>query len=92
MEIQKKIWTSKDFELMAWHDCPIHGFGFQNGDNYTNSELILDIDYIFQWVKLKSKNRFKFLIAPCTLVFKEVLDLVVDIVIIPVQTEPPIPV
>lgn len=69
--LEKTIWTDADFELMNWHDCPIHAFSFND-----NFELLLDIDYIFKWVQpKKSKRYFNFWIAPCTLVFENVYDI-----------------
>lgn len=71
-KLDKPIWTEIDFDSMNWHDNPIHAFTF--GDNF---ELLLDIDYIFEWV-LKGK-RYIFWISPCTLVFENVYELTFDI-------------
>ncbi len=71
-KLDKYIWTEADFDSMNWHDNPVHALTF--GDNY---ELLLDIDYIFEWV-LKGK-KYIFWIAPCTLVFENVYDLTFDI-------------
>jgi hypothetical protein len=41
-ELEKTLWTETDFEIMSWHDCPIHALAFDKED-----KLLLDIDYIF---------------------------------------------
>ena len=73
--LEKKIWTEDDFEKMDWHDNTIHAFSFDK-----TYKFLLDIDYIFKWVHPKpSKKYFKFWIAPCTLIFEDVYDMVFDI-------------
>jgi hypothetical protein len=69
-QLERTIWTEKDFDLMNWHDCPIHGLSFDK-----NHKLLFDIDYIFKWVLLKNKKKYSFWIAPCTLVFENVYDI-----------------
>jgi hypothetical protein len=71
-KLDKHIWTEADFDSMNWHDNPIHAMTFSE-----NFELLLDIDYIFEWV-LKGK-KYLFWISPCTLVFENVYDLTFDI-------------
>jgi len=71
-KLDKHIWTETDFDNMRWHDNPIHAVTF--GDNF---ELQLDIDYVFEWI-LKGK-KYIFWIAPCTLIFENVYDLVFDV-------------
>jgi hypothetical protein len=66
-QLEKALWTDADFELMSWHDCPIHALSFDRNNN-----LLFDIDYIFKWVLMKNKRNYKFWIAPCTLVFENV--------------------
>lgn len=74
-DLEKQIWTGDDFENMSWHDDTIHAISFGK-----NSEFLLDIDYIFEWVHpKKSERHFKFWIAPCTLVFENVYDLKLDL-------------
>lgn len=70
--LPKGIWTIDDFDEMAWHDCLIHAISF--GEEFT---LLLDIDYIFKWV-LEGK-RYKFWIAPCTLIFENCYDVNFDL-------------
>jgi len=71
--LEKALWTEADFEQMNWHDCPVHALSF-NKDN----QLLLDIDYIFKWVLMKNKKNFKFWISPCTLVFENVYNIVLE--------------
>jgi hypothetical protein len=71
-QLDKSIWTEDDFENMGWHDCFIYAFSF--GDNY---QFLLDIDYIFKWVEAGKK--YKFWLSPCTLVFENTYDIVIDI-------------
>jgi len=67
----KLNWNEKDFDNMDWHDCPIYSISLPQ----ENQNLIFDIDYIFKWVLDEKTNLFKFQISPCTLIFKSVLDL-----------------
>ncbi len=71
-KLDKNILTEIDFDDMQWHDNPIHAITFSD-----NFELLLDIDYIFEWI-LKGK-KYIFWISPCTLVFENVYDLTFDI-------------
>ena len=71
-QLDRSIWTEKDFDNMNWHDNSIHAISFDN-----NFHLYLDIDYIFEWV-LRSK-KYMFWISPCTLIFDNVYDLKIDI-------------
>ena len=75
MDLEKYIWTEMDFESMGWHDSIIHGIAFEG-----KSEFVLDIDYIFSWVKpSENHDAFKFWLSPCTLVFENVYELKFDI-------------
>jgi len=69
-QLEKTLWTETDFELMSWHDCPIHALSFDK-----EYKILLDIDYIFSWVLMKNKRKYKFWISPCTLVFENVYDI-----------------
>jgi hypothetical protein len=40
--LDKWVWSDKDFEIMGWHDCPIYALKFDD-------KVSLDLDYIFQW-------------------------------------------
>ena len=71
-QLEKKIWTDKDFEQMGWHDCNIYKIRLTD-------DLELDIDYILQWNKPDLEGLpFTFWVAPATLVFKSVENLTLD--------------
>lgn len=74
--LEKEIWTEADFEHMSWRDVTIHAFSYS-----ADYELLLDIDYIFEWVhpKKDSEHYFKYWIAPCTLVFENTTKIVFDL-------------
>jgi hypothetical protein len=76
-ELEKDIWTEQDFETMGWHDCKIHAFTFFP-EKY---EFVLDIDYIFKWVKPDETGYYKFWISPATMVFENAYDIVFDLVV-----------
>jgi hypothetical protein len=72
-ELEKKIWSDKDFEQMGWHDCRIYKIRL-------TEDLELDIDYILQWNKADLEGMpFTFWVAPATLIFKNIKDLRLDI-------------
>lgn len=73
-KLEKWVWTEDNFEKMGWHDCRIHGFCVDE-EKY---QLFLDIDYIFEWV-IQKNNKYKFWVAPATLVFENVYDLHFDL-------------
>jgi hypothetical protein len=75
-ELDKWTWTETDFSRMGWHDCHIHAIAFVP-DQF---EFVLDIDYIFQWVNPQPGEAcFKFWVAPATLVFENVCNIVFDL-------------
>ena len=79
-DLEKEIWTESDFEIMGWHDSIINGIVFLTENEDEQSEMLLDIDYIFQWINpIPPSKYFTFQVAPCTLVFKDVSDLTIDI-------------
>ena len=56
--------------------CKVYGIGFDD----ENFKLLLDIDYILDWVKPTYDNSyFNFWVSPATLVFENVYDLNIDI-------------
>jgi hypothetical protein len=74
--LEKWIWTEKDFSKMKWHDCNIYAVAFQKNDY----KLMFDIDYIFEWINPMSQDKYyKFWVSPATLVFENVYDLEIDI-------------
>jgi len=71
-------WTEADFDDLRWHDNAVHAIRFVEGE-YGAGKLILDIDYILEWLKDDS-GKIAFKIAPATLEFNEVtcLKIVLD--------------
>ena len=67
-KLEKAIWTQEDFSAMGWHDCPI--YAIQLAD-----DILLDIDYILEWVSDERTNHYSFWIAPATLQFIAPYDL-----------------
>lgn len=70
--LPREIWTLEDYDEMNWHDCHIHAISFNK-----DFKLLFDIDYIFKWV-LDGK-KYKFWIAPCTLIFENCYDVNFDL-------------
>ena len=70
--ISPRTWTSEHFESMSWHDNHVHAFRLQEGE-WGSGKLILDIDYILEWVKAEQKIRFR--IVPACLAFLDVSEL-----------------
>ena len=71
-KLEKQVWTDADFEQMGWHDSNIYKIRL-------TEDLELDIDYILQWNKPDLEGLpFTFWVAPATLVFKSVQDLIFD--------------
>ena len=61
---------------MGWHDASVWSF-LANSDQF---EFLLDLDYIFKWVKpQKGDSFFKFWVAPVTMVFNNAHSVVIDI-------------
>jgi hypothetical protein len=72
-DLEKRIWTDADFEQMSWNDCMIYKMR-------VSGDLVLDIDYILQWNQPDVEGLpFTFWIAPATLVFKQVQNLILEI-------------
>ncbi|WP_215234225.1 hypothetical protein [Dyadobacter linearis] len=71
----KGNWNEADFEQMGWHDCKIYSILSDD----SNFRLILDIDYIFEWITDSESEYYKFLISPSTLVFHNVWDVKIDL-------------
>lgn len=71
-----KTYTEADFEQLSWHDCHIWGFSLRAGDdNDLMSQLVLDVDFIVEWVCGTDGKTGRFRVAPASLVFDEVTDL-----------------
>lgn len=78
--LDKAIWTERDFDQMGWHDAQIHGMCFQEKEGNWTGDLAFDIDYIFKWVNpAEFEKYFTFWIAPCTLIFHDVIGLKINI-------------
>lgn len=68
-ELEKWVWTEKDFEQMGWHDATVYGVRL-------NKDLEIDLDYIFQWNQPEVHGfHFTFWVGPCTLVFESPTEL-----------------
>ena len=68
------------FDSYSWHDNAIHGFQIIEGPDGCSGELILDIDFIVEWLPPeKDSNSFQFRIAPADLTFHEVTELVISV-------------
>jgi hypothetical protein len=63
------VWTERQFGGMSWHDNHVHGLQIREGA-YGCGELVLDIDYIEEW--LCSGPDCQFRIVPARLTFREV--------------------
>lgn len=75
-ELDRAVWTDDDFDSMGWHDASVHGIGFVEGEQPWLGRLLLDIDYIVEWVRpVPPSTSLSFRVAPATLVFEEAIDL-----------------
>lgn len=72
----RREYTQDDFDQLSWHDNEIRSLelriGEPDNDDWT-SDLVLDIDYIAEWVR--GDDGMAFRVAPATLVFHGVTDL-----------------
>jgi hypothetical protein len=66
-------WTDRQFDEMSWHDNHVHALRIVEGVHGAG-ELILDLDYILEWVKCQD-DKCEFRILPATLTFKDVTSL-----------------
>ena len=72
----KHVYNTKDFDALEWHDCKIYGLAFDE----VTFRFYLDIDFIIEWISpLPEGKGYKFKIAPATLIFNNVWNLVFDI-------------
>ena len=69
-------WSEAQFDEMSWHDNYVHGIQFVGGQ-HGSGELVLDIDYIVEW--LQGSSGFQFKVVPATLRFREVTNLRIEI-------------
>ncbi|TDC14032.1 hypothetical protein [Kribbella albertanoniae] len=80
--LEKYTWTDADFEVMGWHDSTVHAIsvGEHEDDRLPPGRLLLDLDYIVQWVHpVRLQKRFSFWIVPATLVFDEAWGIAGDL-------------
>jgi len=68
----KRLWTDADLPSLSWHDNSVHALRVVEGEDGAG-EIILDIDYIVEWIE--SEKRYEFLVAPAELCFHDVSDL-----------------
>ena len=75
-DLEKPVWTEKDFKSMGWHDAKIWGL-LAAPDTY---EYMVDLDYIFKWVRPSNEEEyFKFWVSPVTMVFENAYKINIDI-------------
>lgn len=73
--MHKEMFNTDEFEAMEWHDCKIYAIAFDE----TNFLLLIDIDYIFEWIKSETGGNYNFKVSPAILVFENVWNLNIDI-------------
>jgi hypothetical protein len=73
--MSKYTWTDEDFDEMSWHDNHVHSFHVIEGE--LGGTLVLDLDYIVEW--LKHGDRYQFRIIPSTLSFFDVAGLQIQL-------------
>jgi len=73
--LKKSTYGNEDFEDLSFHDNFIHAMTF-DPDEF---ELLFDIDYLTKWVLNEGQGHYSFVIAPSTLIFRNVYDVEVDI-------------
>lgn len=69
-----------DFNGFQWHDNAIHGIRLIESDDGHSGDLVLDIDFIVEWLQpLEGSNEFRFRVAPADLCFQRVSKLVISL-------------
>ncbi|WP_131655563.1 hypothetical protein [Methylocucumis oryzae] len=70
----RTLWHTEDFDLLSWHDVHIHGLRFASfNESDGTAELVLDIDYILEWVH--EGNAFVFTVCAAELTFHDTFNL-----------------
>lgn len=70
----QQSWTTDDFDAMSWHDVSVHGFRLEEFSEEAGcADLILDIDYLLEWIPQDDGVEFK--VATAELRFHEVFGL-----------------
>ena len=70
-------WTEDDLSELSWHDNHVHGLRVVEGEHGLG-ELLIDIDFIVEWVRTES-GAVGFRIAAADLLFREVSALKISI-------------
>ncbi len=73
-KLEKQTWTDADFEEMGWHDATVRALGFDDEAH----RLLIDLDYIFEWIHPKEEEYFEFWTAPTVMIFAQVSSLSVS--------------
>ena len=68
--------TTEQFDSITWHDNVLHAISFVDED--FKNDLILDIDYIIEWLNQDCGCSYEFRVAPAHLVFHEVSNLKIN--------------
>lgn len=74
----RETWTDQDYDRLSWHDNHIHGLRVVEGEHGVG-ELVIDIDFILEWLGADASGNFQFHIAPADLTFHEVSNLTVSL-------------
>lgn len=75
-----RVSVTEGLEDYSWHDNAIHGFRIVEDPDGCGGALILDIDFIIEWLSPQAEeNAFEFKIAPAYLTFHDTTDLVVSV-------------
>jgi len=73
VNIEKWVWTNEDFERMSFHDVRVVAIASRANDaSGWNYSLLLDIDWIVEWLCDPVSRACKFAVAPSTMVFENV--------------------
>ena len=73
--MSQNICTHENFDEMSWHDNHVHGIQVVEGEH--GGTLILDLDYIVEWIRVG--DAYKFRIVPSTLSFFKVSGLQIQL-------------
>ncbi|MCE5268172.1 MAG: hypothetical protein LLG00_09840 [Planctomycetaceae bacterium] len=74
-------WTEQDVAGLSWHDCHVHAIRIRNPEEGFDFDLILDIDYILEWIEAPQgpHGNVNFVVAPALLTFSKVKKLAIDL-------------
>jgi len=75
MQVDKRIWTERDFGQLGWHDCRLYSMV----NDYNEFNFKLDLDYILKWEKVNNELK-GFWVSPCDLIFQNYSFLEINIV------------